>query len=90
VNNQPAWRIAASPAAESDLKHLPAQEQARLRAAIDGLSSGLYHANVRKLRGRENEWRLRVGSWRIRFRPDPDKRLIWILRVLPRAGAYRD
>jgi len=45
--------------------------------------------DVVKLSGSE-EWRLRVGDWRVRFERDPSARVIYVLRVLPRGRAYRD
>ena len=42
------------------------------------------------MRGKLNEWRLRVGDWRIRFGLDADTETVVILRVLPRGRAYRD
>jgi mRNA interferase RelE/StbE len=43
----------------------------------------------RKLKGVE-EWRMRVGNWRVRFRREFPQREIVVLRVLPRGRAYRD
>lgn len=40
--------------------------------------------------GRDDEWRLRVGDWRVRFTRNSDTRTVLILRVLPRGRAYRD
>ena len=45
--------------------------------------------DVVKLSGRE-EWRLRVGDWRVRLRLDRDQLAVVVLRVLPRGRAYRD
>jgi mRNA-degrading endonuclease RelE of RelBE toxin-antitoxin system len=45
--------------------------------------------DVVRLAGTE-EWRLRVGDWRVRFERDPRARMIYVLRVLPRGRAYRD
>jgi mRNA interferase RelE/StbE len=45
--------------------------------------------DVRRLQGKE-EWRLRVGDWRVRFTRRPADKLIVVLRVLPRGRAYRD
>jgi len=42
---------------------------------------------VRKLTGLE-EWRLRVGDWRVRFIRDDAARVIYVTRVLPRGRAY--
>jgi mRNA-degrading endonuclease RelE of RelBE toxin-antitoxin system len=82
--------VLITPKAARELERAPAKEQAHLKAAIDGLTGGLRHGDIRKLRGKEDEWRLRCGDWRIRFRPDYDARIIVILRVLPRGIAYRD
>ncbi len=45
--------------------------------------------DMRKLRGRDDEWRLRVGDWRVRFRFDSQSGNVVVLRVLPRGRAYR-
>jgi mRNA interferase RelE/StbE len=58
--------------------------------AIDRLAAGPRYGDVRKLQGKENEWRLRVGGWRVRFRPDFRARVIFVLHVLARGGAYRE
>ncbi|MBI4497608.1 MAG: hypothetical protein HY689_06915 [Chloroflexi bacterium] len=44
------------------------------------------YGDVRRLRGRGGELRLRVGAWRIRFLRDEATRPLVILHVLPRAG----
>jgi mRNA-degrading endonuclease RelE of RelBE toxin-antitoxin system len=40
----------------------------------------------------EDEWRLRVGDWRVRFTytQNEDTVAILVLRVLPRQGSYHD
>jgi mRNA-degrading endonuclease RelE of RelBE toxin-antitoxin system len=43
---------------------------------------------VRKLGAQE--WRLRVGDWRVRFDRDDEAQAIVVLRVLPRGRAYRE
>ncbi|MCW5854016.1 MAG: type II toxin-antitoxin system RelE/ParE family toxin [Anaerolineae bacterium] len=45
---------------------------------------------MKKLKGREDQWRLRVGDWRIIFEIDAPGRVIYIVRVLPRKDAYGD
>jgi mRNA-degrading endonuclease RelE of RelBE toxin-antitoxin system len=40
--------------------------------------------------GGADEWRLRVGTWRVRFAFDPQTHTIVVLRVLPRDRAYRE
>ncbi len=50
----------------------------------------LPEGDVRQLKGMPGEWRLRVGDWRVRFQRDDAERLIDIVLVAPRGGAYRD
>lgn len=57
--------------------------------ALDKLTSAQPSGDVIKLTGRE-EWRLRVGDWRVLFQRDSEDRVIRVLRVLPRGRAYRD
>ena len=83
------WRVVITERAERELKHLARKEQSRIRSAIDALAAGP-GGDLRKLQGREDEWRLRVGAWRVRFRMDFKARVVVILRVLPRGSAYHD
>ena len=45
--------------------------------------------DVTRLQGVADEWRLRVGDWRVRFRFDYATRMLVVLRILPRGQAYR-
>ena len=44
--------------------------------------------NVKKLRGYENTYRIRVGSWRIIYKVDNNEKSIVIYDILPRKSAY--
>lgn len=67
------------------LKRLPRPERERLVDAIARLPAG----DVRPLQGLPGEWRLRVGDWRVRFRRDDNVRLIDVVLVAARGGAYK-
>jgi mRNA interferase RelE/StbE len=45
-------------------------------------------SNVKKLQGREDEYRLRVGDWRVIFTQDGV--ILNVLKVRPRGGTYED
>ena len=83
------WRIVVTSRAERDLKGLSARDQGRIRASIDSLTKFPTRGDLSKLQGRDNEWRLRVGGWRVRFELDRADRIIVVLRILPRGRAYR-
>ncbi len=83
------WKVELTRAARHDLRRLDPQVRRRVVAALDGLRSEPAQGDVRKLKGTDDEWRLRVGDWRVRFRRDRSRGLVEIVRVLPRGRAYR-
>jgi mRNA interferase RelE/StbE len=56
----------------------------RILAAIERLPAG----DVRTLKGRRGEWRLRIGDWRAIIRLDQEASVIVVTAVKPRGGAY--
>lgn len=58
--------------------------------ALDRLTGNPPTGDVVRLAGIDDEWRLRVGDWRVRFTRDLETGVIQVLRVLPRGRAYRD
>jgi mRNA interferase RelE/StbE len=57
-------------------------------SAIERLTQGAELAgDVKRLRG-SNEYRLRVGDWRVRFEREDRELVITVVRVLPRGRAY--
>ena len=69
---------------------VPVDMRHRILAALDRLAADPTAGDVRKLQGVAEEWRLRVGDWRIRFQYDRGEKAIIVTRVLPRGRAYRD
>lgn len=67
------------------LRRLGRPDRERLRAAIDALPEG----DIKRLRGVDRLWRLRVGEWRVIFGRRDDERVIDVLAVRPRGRAYR-
>jgi mRNA interferase RelE/StbE len=60
----------------------------RIRAAVNAYAAN-GHGDVKKLQG-AGEYRLRVGTWRVRFRFDRGAHAIVVVRAGPRSTAYRD
>lgn len=83
-------RVEWSRAAQKDLRALDDATRQRIRRAVHRLAE-TGHGDVRKLQGVENEWRLRVGDWRVRFTVTPSGGIVilLVLRVLPRGSAYQ-
>ena len=106
-----SWRYELTGQAERDLRQLDRAVRQRVLRALDrfvaktgpGPILDPERGDVRRLRGSSEEYRLRIGDWRVRFTvrlvvepmPPPDSgevivHVVDVLRVLPRGRAYRD
>ena len=74
--------------AEADFDRLPEQLQDRVLVALERLAE-TGHGDLAKLHGRQNQWRLRVGDWRIIITFADQGSIIRVLRVQHRREAYR-
>ena len=84
------YRVELAPAAQRELRRLPRQVASRLAGPIESLSANPRPQGVRKVRGQESTWRMRVGSYRVIFDIDDDQRLVVVLKVDRRGEAtYR-
>lgn len=84
------WAVVWPEPVGSELDRLARRDRRlviRIRQAINRYAD-TGHGNVRKLQGAD-EYRLRVGDWRVRFALDHAARVIVVVRVSPRRDAYR-
>lgn len=81
-------RVFLTHRAERDLDDLDPPVRGRVVATVRRFAE-TGHGDVRKLRGAEGRWRLRVGDWRVLFTYAEEGDALLILRVLPRDQAYR-
>jgi len=83
------WEIVWSRPAERDLRRLDPVVAERITDAIERLAT-TGQGDVRPLQGRDQQWRLRVGDWRVIFSYQSTVITILVIRVLPRGRAYRN
>ena len=74
-------RVELTPGAQRDLRRLPHQVQVRLAGPIQGLAQNPGPHGVRKMRGEERTWRIRVGQYRVVYDIHDDQELMVILKV---------
>lgn len=82
-------RIRWTHKALADMRRLDPPTRARVLQAVETLAAQ-GKGDIRRLRGSPDQWRLRVGDWRVRFCYDATAEAIVVLRVLHRSKAYRD
>lgn len=82
------WQVVLTDQARRDLRRLDHQAAARVVRALERLAQTSY-GDLRHLHGQEQEWRLRVGDWRVRLCLESQTNTIRVFRVLHRREAYR-
>jgi mRNA interferase RelE/StbE len=82
------WRVVVDDRARKDLRRIdPPTRKRSLNAITRLVQDAELTGDVKRLRG-SNEYRLRVGDWRVRFERQDQQFVIVIVRVLPRGRAY--
>ncbi len=84
-----AYRLSLRPAADRDIRRLPRFVLTRVERVIEKLKEEPRPAGCQKLSGFENEWRVRVGDYRILYVVDDAQKEIRIARIAHRREAYR-
>lgn len=74
--DRPAWRLAVSNRANHDLRNRDPPVRERILDALQDLLSDDPHGELRRLSGRDDQARLRVGDWRIILTRDPAQRVL--------------
>ncbi|MBE3584430.1 MAG: type II toxin-antitoxin system RelE/ParE family toxin [Limnochordaceae bacterium] len=82
-------RVEVTEPAQKDLAELEKKAQRRIKAALDRLLSYPQAADLKKLQGSRDMWRLRVGDWRVILRLDGEQGVLYVLRIRHRREAYR-
>ena len=83
------WEVEWRRRALTDLAALEPQIRRRVEDAIERMAADGRRDSLRKLNSRNDEWRLRVGDWRVILTFDHPNNAIIIWQVLHRREAYR-
>jgi len=75
--------------AQQKLKRLSAKHFHRVISSIKGLAENPRPRNCRKLSGSRNDWRIRVGDYRVVYEIDDGQKIINVMLVRHRREAYR-
>ncbi len=83
-----SWEVEWTAPASRDMRGLERNTARRVRQAVLRVAE-TGHGDVVKMRGRDQEWRLRVGDYRVRLTFEFPSQTIRVLRVRHRREAYR-
>ncbi len=84
------YQVLVERAAEKDLKRLSSSARPKIVAAMKGLAETPRPPGCRKLAGAQNDWRIRVGDYRIIYEIADAIRIVRISRIRHRRDVYRD
>ena len=82
-------RLKITEQAQKDLASLDKRTQRQIRVALDRLLGYPQAVDLKKLKGSQDIWRLRVGDWRVILRLDRGQGTLYVLRIRNRRDAYR-
>lgn len=88
MSGQHRYAVRLKPSAEKEMDRLPGQVFERVVAAILALEESPRPSGCKKLRGLD-EYRIRVGAYRILYTIDDRVRLVEIISVGHRREVYR-
>lgn len=83
------YRVDVSPGADKQLAKVKDRVlKARLMRAIYDLGDEPRPSGCLKLVGEVDQWRVRVGDWRVVYVIEDGRLVVLVVRVSPRGGAY--
>ena len=82
------YSVEVKPPARKELEALPDNLLARVLQKMDSLRNAPRPAGCKKLKGYQDQWRVRVGSWRVVYIIDDAAKLISITRIAHRREVY--
>lgn len=83
------YQVDLSKRAKRQLSKLDSDTQASIGAAIDALAVDPRPAGVKKLKGEETVYRIRVRDYRILYEIQDDELLILVIKIGHRREVYR-
>ena len=75
--------------AENDLKRLPTSTFDRILHQIKTLAENPRPSGCRKITGSKNDWRIRIGDYRVLYEVNDRVKAVRVMRVRHRREAYR-
>ena len=82
------YAVKMKPSAEKELDRLSGKLNARIFSRLESLAFNPRPPGCKKLKGGDNEWRLRIGDYRAVYTIDDRKLLVEVTRIRHRNEVY--
>ncbi len=83
------YSISFKPSASNDIESLPVRISQNILIDIEKLKYNPRPIGCRKIVGSRNDWRIRIGDYRVLYEVDDTAQRIRIFRIKHRKEAYR-
>ena len=84
-----AWEVRIKPKAQKQIEKLHPLVAKRILGHIGKLADNPYPSGTKKIQGRENLFRVRVGDWRIVYEVMAKRLLVLVVNLGHRKDVYR-
>lgn len=84
-----SYYLLIKPSAKAESKGIPDKEKTRIRNGIESLKQNPRPKGMKKLKGKIDFFRIRIGRYRVLYTIDDPKKIICIFSILHRKEAYR-
>lgn len=85
-----SYQVVFKPSAQRQLKKLPFAVQQDLIALIENLSEKPRPSGCKKLKGRQNQYRIRSGDYRIIYSIEDAALVVRVIKVSHRRDIYEE
>ncbi len=85
-----SYKVKILRGALKQLKKIPSEIQERIQIKIDDLATEPRQNGVKKLKGKENAYRIRVGDYRVIYDIFDDLLVVNVVEVGHRKNIYKD
>jgi mRNA interferase RelE/StbE len=79
-----SYTVEVKPSARKELEALPDNVLSRVVHKIESLGDNPRLAGCKKLKGYKDQWRIRVGDWRVVYIVDDAAKLVSVTRIAHR------
>lgn len=84
------WNVVITGPAQKDFQRLPPKDQERVNKTLLLMQQYPFQGDLKRLKGNLSAWRRRVGSYRIIFDADFEKRQVVVSGILRRTSTTYD